>query len=74
MIVSGVQWNNIFTPNNPDDGLSLGLVMVMLAVDALLYLFIALYVEAVFPGEYGVPQPWYYLFTSSYWCGPSKTS
>ncbi|KAJ8922450.1 hypothetical protein NQ315_004397 [Exocentrus adspersus] len=68
----GVQWSNIFTPNNPDDTLTLGLVLIMLAVDSFIYLFIALYVEAVFPGEYGVPRPWYFLFTSSFWCGSSS--
>ncbi|XP_066260323.1 phospholipid-transporting ATPase ABCA3-like [Euwallacea similis] len=65
----GVQFNNLFTPNTPDDDLSLGLIMIMLAIDAIIYLLIALYVEAVFPGEYGVPQKWNYPFTSSYWCG-----
>ncbi|XP_018575545.1 ATP-binding cassette sub-family A member 3-like isoform X2 [Anoplophora glabripennis] len=68
----GVQWSNIFTPNNPDDKLTLGLILIMLTVDTFIYLIIALYVEAVFPGDYGVPQPWYFLFTSSFWCGPSS--
>ena len=27
------------------------------------------YIEAVFPGEFGVPKPFYFPFTSSYWCG-----
>lgn len=67
----GVQFNNIWTPNTPDDELSLGLVIVMLAIDSVIYLLIALYVEAVFPGEYGVPQKWYFPFTSSFWCGRS---
>jgi len=67
----GVQFNNIWTPNTPDDELSLGLVIVMLAIDSVIYLLIALYVEAVFPGEYGVPQKWYFPFTSSWWCGHS---
>jgi ATP-binding cassette subfamily A (ABC1) protein 3 len=35
----------------------------MLAIDSVLYLLLALYVEAVFPGEFGVPQPWYFPFT-----------
>lgn len=21
------------------------------------------------PGQYGIPKPWYFPFTSSYWCG-----
>lgn len=29
------------------------------------------YVEAVFPGSYGIPKPFYFPFTKSYWCGAS---
>lgn len=45
---------------------------MMLIIDSVVYLLIALYVEAVFPGEYGVPHPWYFPLTSNYWCGQSK--
>merc|ERR550532_3452712 len=41
----------------------------MMLVDALIHWVIAWYVEAVFPGQYGVPRPWYFCFTRSYWCG-----
>ena len=34
----------------------------MLLVDSILYCMIAFYIEAVFPGEYGVPQRWYFPF------------
>ncbi|CAF4414509.1 unnamed protein product, partial [Adineta steineri] len=27
------------------------------------------YIENVFPGEYGIPQVWYYPFTKTYWFG-----
>ena len=30
------------------------------------------YVEAVFPGSYGIPRPFYFPFTKSYWCGTSS--
>lgn len=30
------------------------------------------YVEAVFPGSYGIPKPFYFPFTKSYWCGVSS--
>ncbi|KAJ8951652.1 hypothetical protein NQ318_012323 [Aromia moschata] len=65
----GVQWDNVLKPNTPDDSLTLGLVWLMLAVDSIIYLLIALYFEAIFPGEYGVAKPWYFPFTASYWCG-----
>lgn len=44
---------------------------MMLIVDTILYLLIALYVEAIFPGDYGIPQVWYFPFTRTYWCGNS---
>lgn len=70
----GVQFDNIWKPNTPDDDLSLGIVMIMLLVDAVLYLLIALYVEAVFPGAYGVPKKWYFLFTTAFWWEQSRSS
>lgn len=59
----------MFNPVTPDDTFTLGHVIIMLLLDAIIYLLIALYVEAVFPGDYGVPLVWYYPFTKSYWCG-----
>ena len=31
--------------------------------------FFTRYVEAVFPGEYGIPKPFYFPCMPSYWCG-----
>jgi ABC-type multidrug transport system ATPase subunit len=47
--------------------------LVMFAVDAGLYFALALYVNEVFPGEFGVPRPWYFFLTASFWCprGPA---
>ncbi|XP_015840360.1 phospholipid-transporting ATPase ABCA3 isoform X2 [Tribolium castaneum] len=68
----GIQWHNMWQPITQDDSLTLGLILVMLAIDTLIYLFIALYIEAVFPGDFGTPQPWYFPLTCSYWCGYPK--
>lgn len=65
----GAQFSNIWKTVSPDDDLMLGQIMMMLIVDGIIYLLVALYVEAVFPGEYGVPKPWYFPVTKSYWCG-----
>ncbi|KAI9562460.1 hypothetical protein GHT06_009893 [Daphnia sinensis] len=67
----GIQWQNINRGVSPDDDFTFGDVLVMLAIDAVIYLVLALYIEAVFPGEFGVPQPWYFPFTRDYWCGSS---
>ena len=32
------------------------------------------YIEAVFPGQYGVPKPFYFFLTKSYWTGSSSSS
>ncbi|EDO32070.1 predicted protein, partial [Nematostella vectensis] len=41
--------------------------IVMLIVDILLYLLIALYLDAVVPAEYGRRQPPYFIFQPSFW-------
>ncbi|XP_064150869.1 phospholipid-transporting ATPase ABCA3-like [Loxodonta africana] len=57
----GVQWRNLKKPFGLTDNFAFGHVMVMLLVDAFLYAVVIWYMEAVFPGEYGVPHPWYFF-------------
>ena len=59
----GIQWENLYRGVSPDDDFTFGDVLVMLLIDAVIYLLLALYIEAVFPGEFGVPQPWYFPLT-----------
>uniref|UniRef100_A0A182MJU0 ABC transporter domain-containing protein n=1 Tax=Anopheles culicifacies TaxID=139723 RepID=A0A182MJU0_9DIPT len=63
----GLQWSNLFSSPSMGDDFSVGLVMVMFVVDALLYLAIALYFEQIMPGEFGVAKPWNFLFTRDFW-------
>lgn len=65
----GIQWKHLFEATSQDDGLTLGHIFLMLIVDTFLYLLIALYVEAIYPGDYGVPKPWYFPFTKEFWVG-----
>lgn len=44
-----------------DDDFSLAQVLALLLLDSVLYALVAWYLEAVFPGEYGVPRPWYFF-------------
>ncbi|XP_053672341.1 phospholipid-transporting ATPase ABCA3-like [Anopheles nili] len=71
---SGLRWSNLFEPATIDDGFNVGLAMIMLLVDAAIYLLIALYVEQVMPGEFGVARPWYFPFTKEFWVGNGKPS
>uniref|UniRef100_A0A673XDS3 ATP binding cassette subfamily A member 3 n=1 Tax=Salmo trutta TaxID=8032 RepID=A0A673XDS3_SALTR len=58
---TGIQWCNLFESVTVDDDFSLAQVLGLLLLDALLYGLVAWYVEAVFPGEYGVPLPCYFF-------------
>uniref|UniRef100_K1QVF6 ATP-binding cassette sub-family A member 3 n=1 Tax=Magallana gigas TaxID=29159 RepID=K1QVF6_MAGGI len=56
----GAQWNNFAKPATVDDNFSLLDSMLMLLGSSGVYLVITWYVDGVFPGEYGVPLPWYF--------------
>nr|XP_051703828.1 phospholipid-transporting ATPase ABCA3 isoform X4 [Oryctolagus cuniculus] len=57
----GAKWHNFWTPASLEDNLVFGYLFGMLLLDAFLYGLVAWYVETVFPGRYGLPQPWYFF-------------
>lgn len=61
----GVQWRDLLSPVNVDDDFSFGQVLGMLLLDSILYGLVTWYVEAVLPGQFGVPQPWYFFIMVS---------
>uniref|UniRef100_A0A671T8I6 ABC transporter domain-containing protein n=1 Tax=Sinocyclocheilus anshuiensis TaxID=1608454 RepID=A0A671T8I6_9TELE len=65
MFESKGQWHNLFEPVTVDDDFSLAQVLGLLLLDSVLYGLVAWYMEAVFPGEYGVPRPWYFFILVS---------
>jgi ATP-binding cassette, subfamily A (ABC1), member 3 len=67
---AGVHWSNIFEPVVAQESLKFGHVIVILLVDCMLYSIVVLYVEKIFPGDYGVPQPWYFPLTKRFWLKP----
>lgn len=69
---AGIQWQDLLSPVNVDDAFCFGHVLGMLLLDSVLYGLVAWYVEAVLPGQFGVPQPWYFFLTPSYWCGQPR--
>ncbi|CAL1544560.1 unnamed protein product [Lymnaea stagnalis] len=70
---SGIQLSKLADGVSVDDDFSMLMVLVMLLVDSVIHCLIVWYVETVFPGEYGVPQPWYFPILKRYW-GCCKTS
>ena len=60
-----MQWNNLNEPVSVDDNITFGQILLMFVVDSVLYILIMWYVEAVFPGQYGIPQrPWFFVLVS----------
>ncbi|CAM4944466.1 unnamed protein product [Rotaria socialis] len=53
--------------------LYIGVCLILMLIYSVIYFLLAIYVERVNPGEFGVSQPWNYLFKKSYW-KPQKTS
>ncbi|XP_065774517.1 phospholipid-transporting ATPase ABCA7 isoform X5 [Muntiacus reevesi] len=64
----GAQWHNMGTGPTADV-FSLAQVSGLLLLDAALYGLTTWYLEAVCPGEYGIPEPWNFPFRRSYWFG-----
>lgn len=65
----GIQWYNLHSSPVEGDSYNFTTSIVMLYVDAFIYATAAWYIEAVFPGEYGIPRPWYFIFQINYWGG-----
>uniref|UniRef100_H2Z856 ABC transporter domain-containing protein n=1 Tax=Ciona savignyi TaxID=51511 RepID=H2Z856_CIOSA len=59
---TGIQWYNIHQGVTVDDSFTLLEVILMLLFDTVLYMVLAVYIEGVWPGEYGIPKKWYFPF------------
>eukprot|EP00058_Branchiostoma_floridae_P014634 XP_002600122.1 hypothetical protein BRAFLDRAFT_66631 [Branchiostoma floridae] len=69
---TGIQWDNFLQSPVEGDAFNLCRVMVMLVVDSFVYCLLTWYIEAVHPGSYGLPRPWYFPFQKSYWFGHGR--
>ncbi|XP_029957173.1 phospholipid-transporting ATPase ABCA1b isoform X3 [Salarias fasciatus] len=65
----GIQWKNLVSSPLEEDDFSLRTAILLMYFDSFLYGVLTWYLEAVFPGQYGIPRPWYFPFTKSYWFG-----
>ncbi|XP_062240484.1 phospholipid-transporting ATPase ABCA1-like [Platichthys flesus] len=70
----GIQWSNMNTSPEEGERYTFLLSIIMMLVDSLIYWILTWYIENVFPGQYGIPKPWYFPFTASYWCGRASVA
>uniref|UniRef100_A0A7N6A2H1 P-type phospholipid transporter n=1 Tax=Anabas testudineus TaxID=64144 RepID=A0A7N6A2H1_ANATE len=68
----GIQWSNLLASPLEEDSYNLTTSICLMLFDAVLYGIMTWYIEAVFPGQYGIPRPWYFPFTKTYWCGEKE--
>ncbi|CAF3347478.1 unnamed protein product [Rotaria sp. Silwood1] len=68
-MAKGIQWHNIRQTAKPYDTFTFLYCIIMMLIDSVIYMLLTVYIENVFPGEYGIPQVWYYPFTKTYWFG-----
>uniref|UniRef100_H2Z852 ABC transporter domain-containing protein n=1 Tax=Ciona savignyi TaxID=51511 RepID=H2Z852_CIOSA len=71
---TGIQWYNIHQGVTVDDSFTLLEVILMLLFDTVLYMVLAVYIEGVWPGEYGIPKKWYFPFMVSFNGNEGRTS
>lgn len=69
----GVQFFNVGRSPLDNDKFNLVYCLIMLAGDSIIMFLLAWYLEAVMPGQYGIPRPWYFPVTSVYWFGSKKS-
>nr|CAD7459511.1 unnamed protein product [Timema tahoe] len=55
------------SPSGSGNDLTMLHVILMLLVDIIIYSLVTWYVDAIMPGKYGLAQPWYFVFTCSFW-------
>ncbi|CAF4021231.1 unnamed protein product [Rotaria sp. Silwood2] len=68
-MAKGIQWFNINRSAKPNDNFTFLYCIIMMLIDSIIYMSLTVYIENIFPGEYGIPQVWYFPFTKSYWFG-----
>ena len=63
-----MQWSNFYEPVNVNDDLTFLYLLLVLLMDCFICIVIVWYVDAIKPGDFGVPLPWYFPFTVSGYC------
>jgi len=59
----GLQWSIINESISVEENFTMLHTFIMLAVDIVLYGLLTWYLDALLPGDFGTPQPFYFPFT-----------
>lgn len=64
----GLQWSNIFKHSHPDDQVSIGTILMIMLFTNILRILVAIYVDQLNPGDFGVAKKWYFPCQRTFWC------
>ncbi|XP_060089129.1 phospholipid-transporting ATPase ABCA1-like [Heteronotia binoei] len=70
----GIQWENLYSSPMEGGSYTFATTMAIHLFSVLLCVLATLYIESVFPGEYGIPKPWYFPFQESSCFGRSPSN
>lgn len=65
----GLQWSNIREDPINVDGFSFSWACIMAFIDAAIYFCLGWYIRSIKPGKFGIPEPWHFIVSPSFWCG-----
>ncbi|CAG9326092.1 unnamed protein product [Blepharisma stoltei] len=68
---AGVQPDNTSSVIN---NYTYGTFLAFMVIDTVIFTILAVYLDIVWPTEWGVKRPWYFLFTKSFWCSNKKNA
>lgn len=68
----GLQWSNFWDSSTFDSGLTVSMTVLCMFSTSVILIYTTLYIEKVFPGEYGVPEDWNFVFKKSFWFSNSN--
>lgn len=71
-IGDGLQFSTMWQPVHVYDSLTIGIAMFFLLLSSFVFFVLTLYIESIFPGNYGVAKPWYFPFKREFWCRSQK--
>lgn len=63
----GLGWVSFWKSDNVYDTISVAAICGIMLLSALIFFGIALYLDNIFPGSYGVAKPWNYIFQKKFW-------
>lgn len=71
----GLQWSNFMGSSKFNSELTVGMTVCCMLLSSIALIVFTLYIEKVFPGEYGVAEKWYFPLKKQFWfwfCAPPK--